>query len=518
MTTLIESIREILERAAGAPSGVPGHIVTTPPNPTFGDLSSNLALVLAKQVQGQPLTIASELAEKLKHHNDFTSVTVAPPGFLNIKLSNAALVRATAAAVEQGYGVNDHFKGKKARVEFVSANPTGPLHIGNARGGPLGDTITNVLAANGYEVLREYINNNRGNQIRELGASLVGQGTQYQGEYLEDLKQKIGRASDPDEAGKKAVEVMLTEIMADCRAMGISFDHVVNENELDEQADAVLTELDQKGLLKKKDGATWFAPNDEFLKDKDAVIVKSDGSYLYFTADVVYHKEKFESGYDRVVDVFGSNTVGHVPKLRALASIYGFDQKKFSVVLYQFVRVKRGQEVVKMSKRAGTFVTAREVLEEVGNDAFRFFMLLHDANTHMDFDLELAKKQSKDNPVYYVQYAIARIKSILAKVKNQNSNLKIEGLEFDNPKIRQLVLGLTTYPDLVTELCETLEVHRLSHYAMKTASLFHDFYESVPVLKSEGAKREALLGLCKATMNVLEHCLMLMGVSAPEKM
>ncbi len=523
MTTLIETVREIIERVADTSAGnLRGHVVSLPPNPMFGDVSSNLALVLAKHVSGQPLTLANDLVEKLKHHADFARVTVAPPGFLNITLSSAALARAIAHAVKPGYGANDRFKSKKARVEFVSANPTGPLHIGNARGGPLGDTIANVLAANGYKVLREYINNNRGNQIKELGKSLAGQGTQYQGEYLQDLKQKISNVTDPHQAGMKAVEVMFKEIIDDCRAMGVSFDRVVHESELDEQAGAVLTELDKKGLLKKKDGATWFAPKDDFLKDKDAVIVKSDGSYLYFTADVVYHKEKFESGYDLVVDVFGSNTVGHVPKLRALASIYGFDQHKFKVILYQFVRVKRGQEMVKMSKRAGTFVTAREVLEEVGKDAFRFFMLLHDANTHMDFDLELAKKQSKDNPVYYVQYAIARIHSILAKVTRservKSAELRVNDLEFDNPKIRQLVLGLTAYPDLVADLGATLEVHRLSHYAMKTASLFHDFYESVPVLKSEGAKREALLGLCRVSMNVLEHCLTLMGVSAPEKM
>lgn len=531
MTTLIETVREILERAAGSRGGVKGHVVTAPPNPKFGDLSSNLALVLAKQVEGQPLLIADELVDKLKHHADFTSITVAPPGFINLKLSGGALARAIAQSVTPGYGTSDRFKGKKARVEFVSANPTGPLHIGNARGGPLGDTIASVLAANGYMVLREYLHNDVGGQVSKLGQALIDlkagkEPEQYKGEYLKELIDQIGDATRPQEAGSKAVAVLVKDILDDAKAMGIVFDEAYAESLFIEtgQTQHVLDELKKAGVLKDNEGATWFAPKDEFLKDREAVVIKSDGDYTYFANDIAYHNLKFSEKYDLVVDELGAGHDGHIPKLKAAITALGHDLKKFRVVVHQNVRVKRGQEVIKMSKRAGTFVTAREVLDEVGNDAFRFFMLLHDANTHMDFDLELAKRKSKDNPVYYVQYAVVRCKSILRRTENREqktetkSTVKIEGLEFDNPKIRQLVLGLTAYPDLVVELSETLEVHRLSHYAIKTASLFHEFYESVPVLGSEGAKREALLGLCKATMNVLEHCLALMGVSTPEKM
>ncbi|MBI3261374.1 arginine--tRNA ligase [Candidatus Berkelbacteria bacterium] len=511
MTTLIESVRAIVEQAAGpSAEGLQAHVVSSPPNPTLGDLSSNLALVLAKQVQGQPLTIASELVEKLKHHADIASITVAPPGFINIKLSGAMLARAMAQAVEPGYGLSSRFKGKRARVEFVSANPTGPLHIGNARGGPLGDTIANVLTANGYTVLREYIHNDVGGQVQKLGEAIVGTGDQYTGGYVEELRKQID-TKNPKEAGVQAVAILFGEIMDDCKAMGIVFDKIYKESDFKAtQTQKILDKLS----LKEHEGARWF----EVSGVRDTVVVRSTGEPTYFANDIAYHDLKFSEGYDVVIDVLGSNHHGHVPKLQKVIKDLGYDEKRFKVVLYQFVRVKRGAEVVKMSKRAGTFVTAREVLEEVGKDAFRFFMLLHDANTHMDFDLELAKKQSKDNPVYYVQYAGARIHSILAKAgKEQGINSSSE-LAFDNPKIRQLVLGLAAYPDLVANLGETLEVHRLSHYAMKTASLFHDFYESVPVLGSEGATREALLGLCRATMNVLEHCLTLMGVSTPETM
>jgi len=511
MTTLIESVKEIIEAAAGTSvENLQGHVVSSPPNPTFGDLSSNLPLVLAKQVSGQPLALANELAEKLKHHTDFSRLTIAPPGFLNITVSGAALGEAMAQAVESGYGASDRYKGKRARVEFVSANPTGPLHIGNARGGPLGDTIANVLAANGYEVMREYLHNDIGGQVQQLGETIVGTGSQYQGAYLNELRRKI-KTADPEEAGKRAVVILFQEIMSDCKAMGVEFNKIYNESDFKAvDTQKALSKLD----LKDYEGAKWF----EVSGVRDTVVVRSTGEPTYFANDIAYHNLKFSEGHDLVIDVLGSNHHGHVPKLQKVIADLGYDIKKFKAILYQFVRVKRGQEMVKMSKRAGNFVTAREVIDEVGKDAFRFFMLLHDATTHMDFDLALAKKQSKDNPVYYVQYAVARIHSILAKLKTRDSKLKTEGLETDNPKIRQLLLQLVQYPDLIGELGETLEVHRLSHYAMKTASLFHNFYESVPVLKADGHNQEGRLALAVATLNVLGHCLKLMGVSAPRKM
>ncbi|MBI3495473.1 arginine--tRNA ligase [Candidatus Berkelbacteria bacterium] len=467
--TLLRTIHEHIEAVAGAPAGVlVHHVVAEPPVATMGDFASNIALVAASHFKKKPFELAQEIAEKLASDEFFAEVMVAAPGFINVRLGESALENALG---QTHHGFKKNATGKYARVEFISANPTGPLHIGNARGGPLGDTIANVLAKNGYTVLREYIDNDRGNQVLEFGKSIVGTGSQYQGTYVQDLKRKVGKVGDARQAGERAVKLMLEEIMADCRAMGITFDCVVHESELQKQAPAILKELEQRKLLKKQDGAVWFSPPGG--DDLKAVVQKSDGSYLYFTADVVYHREKFQSGYDLVVDVLGANTSGHVPKLEALTTIYGFDPEKFKILLYQFVRVKRGNEIVKMSKRAGNFVTAREVLDEVGKDAFRFFMLLHDPNTHMDFDLELAKAKTKENPVYYVQYAAVRCKSILKKIqkskfKNQNSKIKIA-----NDKERQLALAIVQLPDLIQEIGESLTVHRLAHYALNVAGLFH---------------------------------------------
>jgi len=509
MATISKKIRELLERSAGL-AVVAGHKVVPPPEPSLGDLSSNIALVASRQPGQPPLELAKDLAQKIQSDPSVDKASAAPPGFINITLSKSFLTQALDGALRQGYGSNQSAKGKKARVEFVSANPTGPLHIGNARGGPLGDTIANVLSANGYKVLREYLHNDVGGQVKQFGETIVGKGIQYRGHYIDELRRKI-KTNDQEEAGEQAVELLFSEIMDDCKAMGIRFDKIYKESEFKaNQTQRILDKL----TLKKKDEAQWY----ELTGAQDTVVVRSTGEPTYFANDIAYHDLKFAEGYNLVIDVLGSNHHGHVPKLQKVIGELGYNVEKFKVVLYQFVRVKRGTEVVKMSKRAGTFVTAREVLDEVGKDAFRFFMLLHEPDTHMDFDLELAKKQSKDNPVYYVQYAIARIYSILAKIKNQKSKIKIEELELDNPKIRQLVLQLIQYPDLVAEAGQTLEVHHLSHYALKTAGLFHDFYESVPVIKAPEGKRESRLALAKATLNVLEHCLGLLGVSAPQRM
>lgn len=517
MTTLIESIKVTLERAANIPREVgAAHKVSEPPDSSLGDLSSNLALVAAKALGKPPLELANTLAEQLKKEAAFSEVSVAGPGFINLRFADRTVANTLSGALSDRYGSSDRHTGKKARVEFISANPTGPLHIGNARGAPLGDTIANVLQANGFTVLREYLHNDVGGQVKKFGEALTGASHEYTGEYVKELAKKIGPVTDPDEAGRKAVGLMLKEILDDAKTMGVTFDKVYHESEFvsSGKTKAALEKI--KASLKQKDSAKWFAPSDEFLKDRETVVIRSDGSYTYFANDIAYHDLKFSEGYDLVIDELGAGHHGHVPRLKAVVKSLGHDVGKLKFVLHQNVRVKRGNEVVKMSKRAGTFVTASEVLDEVGKDAFRFFMLMSEPNTHMDFDLELAKKQSRENPVYYVQYAIARIYSILAKLKTENLKFKTEGLELDNPKIRQLALQLVRYPDLVVEIGETLEVHRLSHYAIKTASQFHDFYESVRVLGGE--HESSRLTLAKATLNVLEQCLKLMGISAPKKM
>lgn len=362
----------------------------------FGDYSTSFPLKLGKFKDYQnPQEVAKFFVSELSKNPLFSEVTVSEPGFINFTINQkeaASLLREVIGEGES-FGKNKKHKGKKARVEFVSANPTGPLHIGNARGGPLGDTISNVLEASGYEVLREYINNDRGNQIQELGLTVAvragfiqeDQTLTYTGEYINELADKVkeqlsiaglNKEQIVAKCGEIGSTLLYKDILKVCEEMRIEFDLLVSESELQEKLPQILKDLKDKDLLVEKEGATWFKMGEQSFEDKEAVVIKSDGSYTYFASDIAYHLEKFNSDYDLVFDVFGSNTSGHVPKLQALAKAANFDLEKFKVVLYQFVRVVKGKEIVKMSKRAGNFVTAEEVLREVGKDAFRFMMLL----------------------------------------------------------------------------------------------------------------------------------------------
>ncbi|MEX0621382.1 MAG: arginine--tRNA ligase [Candidatus Woykebacteria bacterium] len=515
-------------------------------DPKFGDYYSSVALKIA-QVQGKqkPVEIAKQIVAKLPKSDDVFTVEIAPNGFINVTLTAGFLQSQAQKIIEQNesYGRNEIGKGKKARVEFVSANPTGPLHIGNARGGPLGDTIASVLEFAGYKVLREYINNDKGNQVFELGKSLAAKAglidasdkeLTYVGGYTDDLSQEVKKELNKDKnlpedqivmkAGEIGTRLMHKDIINDISDAGIKFDLVVNESELQKKLPPALKLLEEKGLLKEQGGATWFLLGEGFDERRDAVVIKSDGSYTYFGADIVYHKEKFESGYDLILDVFGSNTSGHVPKIEAIVSAFGFDASKLKVILYQFVRVKRGEQVIKMSKRAGNFVTAKEVLDEVGKDAFRFTLLMYDSNTHMDFDLEQAKKQSEENPVYYVQYAHARVSSILKKAKQEGFSL--ENLVKADLKLLKtnseiaLIRKLVKFPELIEDIVgsESYPVHLLPLNTLKIADELNRFYERTRVLGEEKETTEARLALMMTTKIVLANSLQLMGISAPEHM
>src|SRR3990167_663040 len=540
---LREKLKEALNKAGYADTD--SEILATSDS-KFGDYYSTIALKLKEKSSKQTVeAIAKFIEAKIAKDETFFTAEVAPNGFINFKISDSYLQSQVQKIIEEdeGYGRLNIGKGKKVRVEFVSANPTGPLHIGNARGGPLGDTIASVLEFAGHEILREYINNNRGNQVYELGKTLAAKAglikaseseLTYKGEYTEELAKKVKAQLNHDKlsqdqiitkAGEIGTQLLHKDILNDTYDMGIKFDLIVNESDLQEKLPPVLKLLEEKGLLKKHEGAVWFAPKDEFLKDKDAVVVKSDGSYTYFASDIVYHKEKFESGAGLIVDVFGSNTSGHVPKLRAAVSALGFNEEKLKVILYQFVRVKKGGEVVRMSKRAGDFVTAREVLDEVGKDAFRFTLLMHDPNTHMDFDLEQAKKQSEENPVYYAQYAHARCVNILKKAQGDGldlKNLSKQKLNLLNtsPGL-DLIRKLIKFPQLTEDIATSkigYPAHLLPLNTLKVADELNRFYEQERVLGEEREVSQARLALILATKIVLRNSLQLMGISAPEYM
>ncbi|OGE65051.1 arginine--tRNA ligase [Candidatus Daviesbacteria bacterium RIFCSPLOWO2_02_FULL_36_7] len=514
-------------------------ILSSSKNPAFGDYSTNVVLQLAKlkpeNGKQSPQEIANKIVSNLSNLSYLNKVEVAGGGFINffVKAENLANNLKEILERKESFGKSEIGKGKKARVEYISANPTGPLHIGNARGGPLGDTVANVLAFCSYEVLREYLDNNVGGQVEALGATVkakyhgnLASQNQYQGEYIndlvKDLEVEIEGKSDL-EIGGMAVSLIYEDIMADTHAMGIKFDLVVHESQLRKEAPEIIEELQKKGVVKEKDGALWLAPNDEFLKDRETVIKKSDGNYTYFTSDIVYHKQKFATGADLVINVWGSNHHGHISRMQAAIGALGFNPQKLKVILYQYVRVRRGIDIVKMSKRAGNFVTAREVLDEVGVDAFRFYLLRFSPQTHMDFDLELLKQQSNKNPVYYVQYAYVRMVNIIKKVNSTqfavgsaaNINYSLLSLK---PEL-DLIKHLLNFPDLIEEIAANCQVQQLTEYAICLADLFHKFYENCPVLQAEsGQLIQARLALVRAAKITLANVLKLLGVSAPERM
>jgi len=564
----------------------------------FADYSSPIALRFAKDLQKSPFEIVQLIRDKLIGNDFFQGGelegSVDNSGFVNLwvnqKIWQNEVVNVLNSA--KRYGTNDKGKGKKARVEFVSANPTGPLHFGNARGGPIGDTLARVLEASGYDVLREYLHNDVGEQVRKLGESILNvakgaklEDQEYKGEYIRELAErilgpvssflpasahsskKLETKSDSkseelraegspsrtatqnlsvSDIGKRATDLMLDETLVDCEAMGIKFDKVYLESGFVSSGDTerALKELKEKGVLKEKDGATWFAPSDEFLKDRETVVVKSDGSYTYFSNDIAYHKIKFSEGYDLVVDIFGANHHGHVPRLQAVIKALGGDVSRFHVILYQWVRFKKGGEVLAMSKRSGNFITAKEILEMVGPDAVRFFVLMHDPNSHIDFDLDLAREKSNKNPVFYVQYAHARICSILAKAPmsvilsaSEGSKAKDSSSSTQNDNKMNysvlvfsyelaLIKKITQLPELVEDIASNFGVNALTTYATELADTFHKFYENCRVLPSDDETKEqvseeltlARLALVDATRITLANTLRLLGISAPEKM
>lgn len=507
-----------------------------PKDESHGDLASNIALVLSKKLHQKPFELAKEIVGKISQEKDLISeIQAVPPGFINFWFSKTYLQNQVHSIIEQGnsYGSSDLGKGKKVSVEFVSANPTGPLHIGNARGGPLGDSIANVLSKVGYSVTREYLHNDVGGQIDRLGEAIYFELNpeaktedyviQYQGSYIKELaelvKEEIYEDEDLSQAefieksGKVAVRIMLEEILKDCKAMGIKYDVIRKESDLRREVPEVLEKI--KKNLKVNEGALWFAPNDEFLKDRETVVKKSNGEYTYFASDIAYHNQKLGEN-DLVIDVFGANHSGHVPRLQAVVKALGFDPNNLKFVLYQWIRLKRGDEIVKMSKRAGSFVTAREVLDEVGKDAFRFFLLTPRSQTHMDFDLELAKKRASDNPVFYVQYAYSRICSIFTRAKNQYNSHDLSLLQ--TPEELNLIRHLLKFPYLVEEVAVSFEANALTSYALETASLFHKFYEADQVISKDEKLTQARLSLLKATQITIKNALDLLGVSAPEHM
>lgn len=526
---------------------LPEFVVDHPASEEHGDYATNLALQSARVARRPPMQIAEAIAARVADPARLASVVVAHPGFINLTLTDRWLQAQVDAVVQAGssFGALDLGRGARVQVEFVSANPTGPLHVGNLRGGPLGDALGNVLAAAGFAVQREYLLNDIGLQAERFGQSLrssylkalglaAADGDQeYQGPHVEALAAGLvaefgdGLAHlEGAEAAERfrqlGVERSMRLILRDLDDLGIHFDRVFAESSLVASGATrdTVEALAQRGFTDEREGAVWFKHPD-FMEDRECVLLRSDANHTptYFANDVAYHRDKLLRGFDRIVDVWGANHHGHIPRMKAAVAALGYDPERLQVLLYQQVLLKQGGEVLSMSKRRGNFVTAREVLDDVGADAVRFILLTRSADAPLEFDLELAKKQSDENPVYYVQYAHARIASILRVAQErQVSDVGGDPSLLATPAELGLVRRILRLPELVELAATKLEPHHLTHYAMDLAASFHSFYRQCRVVTDDEALTRARLKLVRAAQLALARSLGLLGVSAPERM
>ncbi|OGD43258.1 arginine--tRNA ligase [Candidatus Azambacteria bacterium RIFOXYD1_FULL_42_11] len=516
-------------------------LVEIPENKEHGDYTSSVAFSLAKVFHKSSSAIADELAKKLKSP-EFSKIE-AKNGFINFFLSEECLKHQLKEILKKknkyGFSTLQQAQGKKIQVEFISSNPTGPPTIGNGRGGFYGDVLANILETQGHKITREFYVNDRGGQILALGRSIkLAQGKTlnlekteldnlYKGNYINDLAKQIDENLSVEEAGQEAVDLILnTYIKPIIKKFGINFNIWFSEKSLykENNYEKVMKDLMQKELIYEKDGATWMKTL-ELGDTKDRVLIKSNGDETYFMSDILYHLNKFEvRKFDKVINVWGADHHGDVSRLMGALKILGIDLERLKIVLIQFVRLVSGGKKAKVSKRAGTFITFEELVYKVGLDAARFFFLMYSNDTHMDFDMALAKERSQKNPVYYVQYAYARLCSILRKAqiskpKSQTkSKLQITNYKLFTENDLNLIRKLIEYPEILSDIAKTYEVHHLPRYALELACEFHNFYEKERVITEDKNLTSARLALVMATKIVLANTLNLMGIKAPDKM
>jgi len=525
---------------------LPETVLERPQNSEHGDYASSYPLKLARILKLNPLDIAKSLVNETMEIADFVEVEVAPPGFINFTLNNRWLTHQVDLILKTGenFGNSDLGEKTKIQLEFVSANPTGPLHVGNGRGAILGSTLAKVFSAAGYEVEQEYYINDAGTQVNIFYRSLYARYQQafrvdsalppdgYQGAYIVDLAKeiileekdrflKLPENEAIEKLGQIGLNKLLAKIRQDLDLLGVNFDVWYSEKSLYKEGlfDKVMDILRRGNFIIEREGATWFVST-ALGDDKDNVVVRSDGLPTYFASDIAYHYDKFvRRKFDHVIDIWGADHQGHVSRMKAVVGALGIDPKKLEVILYQLVTVRRGDEVVRLSKRSGDIITLQEIVEEVGKDACRFFFLARAADSQMDYDLELAKKQSQDNPVYYVQYAHARISSILRLAKEK-------GIDYESGDVSMLtseaeltlIRKMLRLSEIVEMIVLTSEPHHLTYYAQDLATVFHSFYKQCRVITNNESTTRARLKLVEATKIILAKTLHLMGITAPEKM
>ncbi len=499
--------------------------VLIPPRSEFGDYSTNVSMILAKRFGRNPLDIAKEIGGTLEKNDYCDRIEIVSPGYINIFLANTFLCQRIQDIVKNDhpYELGNHQKKpKNILIEFISSNPTGPIHLGNARGGPSGDTLARVLEKMGHRVWREFYVNDCGKQIEVLGHSVLkDEESQYAGTYIDNLAQeKPEEIQDPYEVGVWASQhILQTQIQPTCDKLDITFDSFFSEKSLhnDGSVQKMLETLRKKNLVYEQEEALWYRST-SLGDDKDRVIVRSNGKPTYRLADFAYHRNKIDRGFDTLITFLGADHLGEAKEIQAFMETVLEKPNVYSPILTQFVRVLREGKEVKMSKRQGTYYAMDDLIEEVGRDAVRFIFLSYDVNSHITFDIDLAKERSEKNPVYYVQYAYARIESIFEKsgtLSDGVANLEI----LSHTKERELMMMLLRFTDLIEMVAENYEVHRLPHYARSVADAFHSLYASCRFIDTQNEDlSRARLVLAKATKIVLAQTLYLCGVSAPSKM
>lgn len=514
----------------------------------FGDIATPVAMALSKILKKSPRKIAEDMVSCLQDKDIFERIDIAGPGFINFTFSKKYLfseLKNLLAAKEQ-FLKTEIGKGKRVQIEFVSANPTGPLHLGHGRGAAVGAALANLLNAAGYEVEREYYVNDAGRQVKILGLSVFAKYQQllgieypfpddgYRGYYIEGIAKRIidlygNRYSEMSfqEASEFFSEfsykAMLREIEEDLKAFGTIFDSWQSERELysKNDVDNAIDDLRHRRHLYRQDGALWFRAT-AFGDDKDRVIIKSDGEFTYFASDIAYHRKKIEKGFDKIVDIWGADHHGYISRLKAVIQALGYPPKHLNILLVQMVTLLRAGKPVQMSKRAGEFITLREVMDEVGPDTTKFIFLTRRPDSHLEFDLAVAKEQSAENPVFYVQYANARINSIVVRAHDIGISAEdLEGVDLtllETPEELRIIKKLLAYPMIFEGAALSHEPHRITFYLQELAGLFHPYYNKFRVLTDDAKLSAARLALCEAIRIVLKDGLGILGLRTPEKM
>lgn len=550
-TAIKQIIHNALEKAQQAGelelSSFPEIVVEKPKDEKMGDFSTNVAMTLARSERKSPKVIAESVTRYLKN-GDLSQAKIAGPGFINIKMSREFFLERLRNAVAQGedFGRSDSGQGTKVMIEFVSANPTGPLHVGHGRGAAVGDSLARILKKAGYDLSTEYYINDVGNQMNFLGRStwlryreLKGESIEfpedhYRGEYIKEIAQEIIDLKGDEFLNKSEEECIpffrkfakdniLKGIERDLSEFRVHFDNWFSEASLyeDKSVEKAVDWLNDQGHIYEKDGAVWLKSS-AFNDDKDRVIVKQSGEKTYFCSDIAYHQNKINRGFKKLINLMGADHHGYVPRMEAVLEAMGYDKEIFKILLVQFVSLLRAGEKVSMSTRSGEFETLADVVNEVGVDAARYFFLMRSSDTHLDFDLELAKKETPDNPVFYIQYAHARICSIFRTAEESgvtwNRSADVDLSPLNEEEELSIIQAILAFPEVVEKSARALEVHRISHYLLDLVSRFHGYYSRHRVISDDKSLTQARLFLLDALRITIRNGFELMGISSPEKM